>query len=143
MSDKPEPGDLYVFAEPADVGVEWLVVRYHPGETGDILMVPADDCPFFGPSDCAVPYEVMKRDMTIRCGQSDWFPVSVCAKGVRVGSMPSYAMVTVRAYLAALARGDSLGPLLHDDYDPDYDEWIEDVARARRVLLATTTQEQP
>src|SRR5262245_39736977 len=75
--DAPAPGDLYVFDAGEDVGLEWLVVRFHPDDPGSLLLAPADDFPLIGTPDVALPPELVGRPLSVRCGETDWFPASV------------------------------------------------------------------
>jgi hypothetical protein len=135
--DTPSPGDLYVFDAGEDVGLEWLVVRFHPDDSGLLLLAPMDDFPLVGTPDLALPRELVGRPLTVRCGETDWFPASLCAPRLRAGAVPEPALVLVRQRLADLARGR---PITTEDesidFDAEYEEWIGEVARARAALLA-------
>src|SRR5262245_36397502 len=63
--DTPAPGDLYVFDAGEDVGLEWLVVRFHPDDPGLLLLVPADDFPLIGTPDVTLPRELVDRPLSV------------------------------------------------------------------------------
>jgi hypothetical protein len=135
--DTPAPGDLYVFDAGEDVGLEWLVVRSHPDDPGLLLLAPADDFPRIGTPDVALPLELVGRPLSVRCGETDWFPASFCAPRLRVGAVPEHALGLVCQRLADLARGRAIPTAdAAIDLDPEYEEWIGEVARARVSLLA-------
>ncbi len=135
--DTPTPGDLYVFDAGEDVGLEWLVVRLHPDDPDLLLLAPADDFPLVGTPDVALPHELIGRPLSVRCGETDWFPASLCTPRLRVGAVPEHALGLVCQRLADLARGRAIpSGDASIDFDPEYEEWIGDVARARVSLLA-------
>jgi hypothetical protein len=134
--DTPAPGDLYVF-DVGDVGLEWLVVRSHPDDPRLLLLAPADDFPLAGTPDLAIPPEVVGRPLTVRCGETDWFPAGLCTPRLRAGAVPENALGLVRHRLADIARGRSSEPADPSvDFDPEYEDWVGEVARARVSLLA-------
>ena len=136
----PTPGDLYVFDVGEDIGLEWLVVRFHPDDHGLILLAPADDFPFAGTPDLTIPRELVNRLLTVRCGETDWFPASFCTPRLRVGTVPEPALSLVRQRLADLARGRAIPTADRSiELDPEYEEWIDDVSKARVALLAQPT----
>jgi hypothetical protein len=131
------PGDLYIFDVGQDVGLEWLVVRIHPDDSELLLLAPTDDFPLAGTPDLILPSEIVGRPLTVRCGETDWFPASVCSSRLRVGVVPEYALGLVRQRLADLARGRAIPTEdASVDFDPEYEEWIVEIARARGSLLA-------
>ncbi|WP_020473482.1 hypothetical protein [Zavarzinella formosa] len=135
-SDVPAVGDLYVFDAGDDVALEWLVVRFHPDDSSLLLLAPADDFPLAGPPDIVLPETLVGRRLTIRCGETDWFPADFCESRLRVGAVPEQAISSVRQRLADLVRGRPVEPADRSaDFDPEYEEWIGDVSRARSGLL--------
>ncbi len=135
--DAPAPGDLYVFDAGDDVGLEWLVVRFHPDDPSLLLLAPMDDFPLVGTPDLALPREIVGRLLTVRCGETDWFPASLCSPRLRAGAVPEPALVLVRQRLADLARGRPIATEDEScDFDAEYEEWVGEVARARASLFA-------
>jgi hypothetical protein len=133
----PTPGDLYVFDTGQDVAIEWLVVRAHPDDPDLILLAPVDDFPLAGTPDLVLPVERVGRPMTVRCGETDWFPRSLFTPDLRVDSIPDDLLALVRRRLADLARGRALEPQAPTiDLDPEYEDWLAEVAQARSTLLA-------
>ncbi len=131
--DTPVPGDLYVFEAGEYVGLEWLVVRFHPDDSSMLLLAPVDDFPLAGTPDLILPSDSVGRPLTVRCGETDWFPASLCESRLRVGAIPEKILGLVRQRLADFARGRSLGagdPSI--DLDPEYEEWIGEVAQASK-----------
>lgn len=121
------PGDLFVFpTKRDDVGLEWLLVRFHPDDPDLVLLAPVDTTPWIGTPDLAlsVPW-------VARCGECGWFPASICTEPVR--QVSASELSSVRRRLADLARG-TLPPEQPGDFDPEYEEWIGLVAEAREYL---------
>ena len=140
----PAPGDLYVFDAGEDVGLQWLVVRFHPDDPKMLLLAPADDFPLTGTPDLSLPHEVLGRPITIRCGETDWFPATFCSPRLRSGTVPDAALGLVRRRLAEFARGRATAtPNASVDLDPEYEEWIDEVSHARLSLLARAEASQP
>jgi hypothetical protein len=135
--DTPTPGDLYLFDAGEDVGLEWLAVRFHPDDSSLLLLAPMDDFPLVGTPDLALPREIVGRPLTVRCGETDWFPASLCAPRLRAGAVPEPVLALVRQRLADLARGRPVAAEDESiDFDAEYEEWVGEVARARAALLA-------
>uniref|UniRef100_A0A7C4QQ30 Uncharacterized protein n=1 Tax=Schlesneria paludicola TaxID=360056 RepID=A0A7C4QQ30_9PLAN len=134
----PSPGDLYVFdVGRDDVGVEWLVVRVHPDDSEMYLVVPVDDFPLAGTPDLVLPEDRVGRPMIVRGGEADWFPRSLFTPKFRVGALPDDVLLLVRKLMADLARGRVAAPADPTvDGDPEYEDWLADVAQARENLLA-------
>ena len=82
--------------------------------------------------------------MTVRCGQTDWFPKTLFMPRLRVGNLPVDLLALVRQRLADLARGRSLSPEVPAAYfDPEYEDQMAEVARARVALLSRSEQVSP
>ena len=133
----PAPGDLYVFGGGGDIGLEWLLVRFHPDDPGLALVAPVDDFPLAGTPDLVLDAATFGRTLVVRCGETDWLPARSCTSRLRVGTLTEPAVRAVRGRLADLARGRPLGsgdPSV--DFDPEYEEWIDEVGRARHSVGA-------
>ncbi len=140
----PSPGDLYVFDAGEEVGIEWLVVRAHPDDPELILLAPIDDFPLAGTPDLVLPADRVGRPMTVRCGQTDWFPKSLFTPRLRVGTIPDDVVALVKRRLADLARGRTLSSQVPAaDFDPEYEDQMAEVARARVALLARSERVHP
>lgn len=140
----PSPGDLYVFDAGDEVGIEWLVVRAHPDDPELILLAPIDDFPLAGTPDLVLPAESVGRPMTVRCGETDWFPKSLFTPRLRVGTISDDVVAMVKRRLADLARGRALTPELPAaDFDPEYEDQMAEVAQARVALLARSERVHP
>jgi len=141
----PTPGDLYVFGSPVDAAIEWLVVRPHPDDPGLILLAPADDFPLVGRWDLPLQPEFFDRPLTVRCGEAGWVPATTCLEHLRLGAVPDEAIAIVRRKLAALARGsvpDEQGAM-HVDMDPEYTEWLAQLALVREAIQARVHRVAP
>ena len=128
------PGDLYVFNTREHVGLEWLVVRYHPDNRRLVLLAPTDDFPLLGETDLVDPSN--DRFKVVRCGEVEWLPIDLCEERLRVGMVSEDFLKLVRQRLFDLVNGrpfDVPKPLA--DLDPEYEEWIQDIRQARSELL--------
>lgn len=127
------PGDLYVFDTDTDIAIEWLVTREHPDNPDWILLVPVDDVFLYEAEDLVLP-ESVGRPMIVRVGQADWFPKSMLDQRLRVGTLPDDIIRQVRQQFAYLARGSEISPT-DPSVDPEYEDHIADVEKARLTLL--------
>jgi hypothetical protein len=135
----PLPGDLYVFALPVDVALEWLVVREHPDDPDLLLAAPADDFPLVGTPDVLLPRESARRPLTARCGETLWLPRDAFSSGIHAETVPQEVLSLVRRKLAKLSRGRASGSdeQRQVDLDPEYGYWIGLVERCRDSLGAS------
>ena len=132
----PTPGDVYVFDLREPLALTWLVTREHADDSNLILLVPGDDFPFAGLADVRIPLHVVERPLTFRCGEGFWAPLTLCQNGQRTDSIPPDAVASVRKMLANLARGrvEASAESSQVDCDPEYLDWLDLVADARRQL---------
>ena len=129
--DTPEPGDL--MSSMPGRGSAWsgwscAVIQTNPG---CCFSLPYN-FPLAGTPNLVLSPEIVGRPLTVRCGQTDWFPANLCASRLRVGAVPEQALLSVRQRMADFARGRAIAtenPSI--DSDPEYEEWIAEVARAR------------
>jgi len=127
-------GDLFVFNSAIELDVEWLVVR-QLDEEPIMLVVPGDSYPQNGPADVPVP----GRPLWLRCGQAIWVPKQSLDLGVCVGQVTEDTLNLVKKVIAAMARGTyvtTAEQVVVDD-DPEYQEHLQDVSRARLELQDT------
>lgn len=120
--------NLFVFNLDTDIALEWAVVRAHPDDPDLILLVPLDDAPFVGTADVVLPVD---RLLIARCGESDWFDLSVLSRGVCLGEVP---VQPIRQRLAELVRGRIVQSRPAIDADPEYEQLLRDIQRAREEL---------
>ncbi len=138
----PAAGDLFVFDTGEDAALEWLVVREHPDDPRLLLLAPGDDFPFVGPPDVELPRDVVGRPLTIRCGEALWVPDRFCQPRLRTDSVPLEKLRLVRRKIADLARGrtDESKEQRQVSADPEYEDWLGLVARARERLQKRADQ---
>lgn len=133
----PSPGDLYVLDAGQEIGIEWLVVRRHPDDPKLILLAPVDDFPLAGTPDLILPDDGAGRSMTVRCGETDWFPETLCIAQLHVGTISGEGLALVARRLADLVHGRRLtSEVPESDFDPEYEDRMAEIARARVALLA-------
>jgi len=138
----PAACDLFVFDTGEEAALEWLVVREHPDDPSLLLLAPGDDFPFAGPADVKLPRELIGRPLTVRCGEALWVPIRFCQQRLRTGSIPVETLHLVRRKIAQLARGraDENEEQRQTDADPEYEDWLGLVARARELLQQRADQ---
>lgn len=130
----PLPGDLYTFDTGDDgVGIEWLVVQHRPDD-GIVLLAPVDDFPLLGTPDVNVVGPMVQH---VRCGETDWFPDTICDVRFRCTPLSEQGLKDVQQMLADMVRGRSLPSRESVDCDPEYEEWLAEVRRARHRLGST------
>ena len=64
----PEPGEVFVLPETAELPVEWALLERHPMRRDLWLAVPVDVQPLAGSGDVAVPAEALSGPLVLRCG---------------------------------------------------------------------------
>jgi hypothetical protein len=137
----PQPGDLYVVGGLRGAHVEWLIVGAHPDGPGLLKVVPVDDFPLVGTLDIWFSGDLAERPLVARCGESDWVPSRLFISAMRVGILSRRATELVSQRLADLARGRRIpSAATAIDSDPEYEDWIFHVSRARFHLLAKANQ---
>jgi len=133
-------GDIYLFkSKRAGVGLEWLVVRSCFGDNDLVLLAPVDCFCLFGTPDLKFSIGLSKREMVVRCGETDWFPRFFLKPANRVGAIGNDLITLVKKKLANLARAefpqDDNEEFEFDDLDPNYGEWMSFVSEERVYLL--------
>lgn len=138
-------GDVFVIQTGEEAAIEFMVVRENIDDNTVVLMVPLDDCFLVGTPDFLFPYELVGRPLVARCGQAFWFPKESLMEKERhchkVGSIPVEGQLYVRNKIANLARGffpDQDNKFAQDaletDADPEYEDWMQIVSRARTFV---------
>jgi len=68
---EPSPGDVYLWAPPNELGLDWVVVNEHPDDSALIYVVPADANSLAGLADVVVR-EAGREPISLRCGRGAW-----------------------------------------------------------------------
>lgn len=133
----PEPGDLFVLPETADLPVEWAVLDRHPLNPGLLLAVPADANPFTGSADVEVPEGEPGGPLNLRCRFGVWMDAEAFEPERRTGTLASAAVEEARRKRRELEWGEpSASPLAWEvDADPEYRDWLADTAAPARAAL--------
>ena len=130
----PEPGEIFVLPETAELPVEWALLEARPKA---FLAIPADTQPLAGSRDFALGPHVLSGPLTLRCGH----PVEIAAARLRpelrTGLLDPHSLAAVRSLQTALARGtasdDPMGEEV--DRDPEYRDWVEEVLDPARAVM--------
>ena len=133
----PEPGDLFVLPETADLSVEWAVLARHPRDPGLLLAVPADANPLTGSADVEVPEGEPGGPLNLRCRFGVWIDAGAFAPERRTGALEPAAVEEARRKRRELEWGEpSASPLAWEvDADPEYRDWLADTAAPAREAL--------
>ena len=132
----PAAGDIYVFSATAEIGVEWVIVLQHLDDTALWFMVPFDQNPMAGTWDVPVAESSEAGPGTLRCGRGIWIHVDDIGAGSRSGFLEQWYVDKARSRLAELVNPDH-GPVKtrpEVDFDPDYQEWMDEVTAAAERL---------
>jgi len=133
----PEPGEVFVLPETAELPVEWALLERHPMRRDLWLAVPADVQPLAGSGDVAVPAEALSGPLVLRCGHWVWIGASRLRPELRTGLLDAERLDAARTLQRALADGclepTPLGE--ENDRDPELLAWEQDVLRPARAAL--------
>ncbi len=142
----PRVGDLFVIAETADSGLEWLVVAVadQRGCLDVVQIVPADTGWLAGRADVVLSASFQSADvgpLIVRCAHAATVPASRLASANRTGFLSADAVGQV---LAKLRQLDEAAPEAEiaattdeaeAEADPEYRHWNQQILdRAVRLL---------
>ena len=130
------PGDLFFFRTTDAVPVKWCVIFAHSRDPRLWFVVPADDFSLVGTRDVAVPPEADEGPLNLRCACGLWVHDEDLDISLRVGHLHFDYIEQVRDHLSRMLENDlpTVESLLDVDDDPDYLEWIEQLAEAVTAL---------
>ncbi len=131
----PEPGEIFVLTETAELPVEWALLEARPLA---FLAVPADVQPLAGSRDLALGANVLSGPLVLRCGHAVLIAAARLRPELRTGLLDPATLTAARALHAILAAGTAdLDPLGEEiDRDPEYRDWVEEVLDPARAVLA-------
>ena len=134
--DEVVPGELYLFRNNPDFLVQWAAISEHPDDPQLLFIVPADLNPMAGSADVIVPETATWGPITLRCACGLWVARSVLGRAKHSGFLEAEYLVQAQEKMAQLARGNVEGtPEQEDaDFDPDYKDWMNEVAAATNEL---------
>lgn len=126
-------GDLFVFAETAEQGLEWAVIATEPDRC---LVVPADSLPLAGRADVRVT-SPEGEPLVLRCRFSVWLERDRFEPSHRTATLEAAAVAAAAERARRLAEGESLAASATEreaEEDPEYTDWKENLAVARDGL---------
>ncbi len=131
----PEPGEIFVLTETAELPVEWALLEVRPQA---FLAVPADVQPLAGSRDLALGTDVLSGPLVLRCGHAVPIAATRLRPELRTGLLDPPTLAAARALQAAVAAGTAaVDPLGEEvDRDPEYRDWVEEVLDPARVVMA-------
>jgi len=142
--EPPAPGDVFLFAATAELGVLWALVD-RDAAARRLLAVAADPDLLVGSADVAAPEEAAGGALSLRCRFAVWLTAADFAGARRVGSVAADVVEQVRHKRAEMARGGALGSVREQetDRDPEYRDWEEVLGQAQAALLSKLRQHEP
>lgn len=130
----PEPGEIFVLSETAELPVEWALLEARPKA---FLAIPADTQPLAGSRDFALSASVLSGPLVLRCGHAVEIAPSRLRPELRTGLLDPRSLAAARSLQKALADGtaaeDPMGEEI--DRDPEYRDWVEEVLDPARAVL--------
>jgi hypothetical protein len=125
----PQPGDIFLFEEVDVIGLQWVVLN--TDDMDFILTVPADDNPMVGGFDVQLSDEALCAPLSLRCKHNIFIPKDKFNLNLRVGVVEDVYC------LQALNIISNLSDDLKNEIDDDlyYQEWMDEIARAIKLLL--------
>jgi len=134
----PAAGDIYVFSATAEIGLEWVIVLQHAEDDALWFMVPFDQNPMAGTWDISVSESSTAGPGTLRCGRGIWIHIDDLTIGSRSGFLELWYIDKARARLASMVAPaiDASDCRPEVDFDPDYQEWLDEVTTAAEHLEA-------
>lgn len=134
----PEPGDVFVLRETADLPVEWAVLARHPENATLVFAVPADTCPLVGAADLAVPRQAGAGALVLRCAFGAWVDRSAFQPERRTAVLDADTVERARRRVQEAKLPDEAGERGEqgDDEEAEYLAWVRDVLAPARAALA-------
>lgn len=131
----PEPGEIFVLPETAELPVEWALLE---ARRKSFLAIPVDTQPLAGSRDFALGPHVLSGPLSLRCGHAVEIATTRLRPELRTGLLDLHSLAAVRSLQAALANGtaakDPMGEEV--DRDPEYRDWVEEVLDPARAVMA-------
>jgi hypothetical protein len=138
----PTPGDVYTWAPPNDLGLDWVVVSTHPDDPARVFVVPADGQDVAGLADVVVRATGCEP-LSLRCGRGVWLRTSDLPAERWYRALDDHHTHRAQEKVRQIAAGtlDGSSAAWEDEVNPDYDAWMMEVTRA--VLGATARNRSP
>ncbi|MEP7011581.1 MAG: hypothetical protein ABJC13_14760 [Acidobacteriota bacterium] len=130
----PEPGEIFVLSETAELPVEWALLEAGPNS---FLAIPADTQPLAGSRDFALGANVLSGPLVLRCGHAAEIAASRLRPELRTGLLDPHSLAAARSLQKALAAGTSAADPVGEevDRDPEYRDWVTEVLDPARAVL--------
>jgi len=130
----PQPGDIFVFAHPKTMGLQWVILS--AAEPQRLLIVPADDVAMVGSTDIDLPAPALCSPLTLRCRQSLWIRATDFDMNLRVGLLETWHRLRALEKVKQIAEGKLISSVSQQQMDDehDYKEWMAQVNEGRHVL---------
>jgi len=135
--NEPQPGDIFVFAYPETMGLQWVILHPHENKSQWLLTVPADGVPMVGSNDIELSKKALCSPLTLRCKQGLWIRAKDFDINLRVGILEKWdwqRALDKEKQISSNKLRSTISQQQMDD-DLDYDEWIEQVIQGRKALI--------
>jgi hypothetical protein len=133
----PQARDIWVFAPPKTMGLQWVILAQDEKKPGFLLTVPADANPMVGSADVELPKSALCSPLTLRCQYSVSIHKTNFDINGRVGILEKWHWYRALDKIKQIYKGKLRSSVLQQetDHDPDYKEWMGQVSNGRKVLL--------
>jgi len=135
--NSPQAGDIFVFAYPETMGLQWVVLRPDDQKSEWLLTVPADGVPMVGSNDVELSKNALCSPLTLRCQQGLWIRAKDFDINLRVGLLEKWERQRALYKEKQISTGHLTSTVSQQqiDDDLDYEEWMEQVIQRREVLI--------
>lgn len=129
----PQIGEIFAFPETADRSVLWTVVD---GDDQHCLAIATDLEPFLGTNDIAATDEGAVSVWSLRCAYAARLAAAAFDSATSIAVLDPETVDQARRKRQEIEQGAAAAADLEesDDWEPDYQDWIGEVAKAHAVL---------
>lgn len=127
LPKSPQDGDIFLFEQGDNLGLEWVVLFSHHKNEELLFTVPADDNPMAGSTDITISENALCGPLTLRCGQSLWIHKTDFDMKLRVGVLENKHWLRALNKVEQIFEGNlqSTAWQREKDADPEYKEWMD------------------
>jgi hypothetical protein len=141
----PQVGDIFVFKHPKTLGIQWVVLCSDEQNPQHLWIVPADDTPMVGSTDIELPKSALCSPLTLRCDYRLSIDKKQFDMNLRVSILEERQRQRALDKLKQISEQNVRSSVLQQetDNDLDYEEWMEQVYRAREALMIQSPDPVP
>jgi hypothetical protein len=127
----PQVGDIVILAHSKTLSFQWVVIKKNSNK---LLMLPADNNPLAGSND------INSDLLTLRCGNKFWIHKNILKNCERIGILDNWNLQYALELVEDIDKGKVRSSALQQetDYDPEYQEWMEQVQDVVKLIPPPT-----